>query len=305
MPIKKVDKIWMNGKLINWEDATIHVLSHVIHYGSSWFEGIRCYNTKKGSAIFRLDAHLRRLYDSAKIYRAVIPYSKKDLENAIKETILANKLKACYIRPIVFRGYGEVGVNPIGSPIDVCIAVWEWGAYLGSEALEKGIEACVSSWQRPAPNTFPTLAKAGGSYLNSQLIKLEALAGGYAEGIALDFFGMVSEGSGENIFLVRDKTVLTPPLSAALLPGVTRSVVMTIARDIGYTVVEMNIPREMLFTAEEVFFTGTAAEITPVRSVDRIDIGEGKPGPVTKDLQKAFFDVVHNGNDKYHWLSFL
>lgn len=305
MPIKKVDKIWMNGKLINWEDATIHVLSHVIHYGSSWFEGIRCYNTKKGSAIFRLDAHLRRLYDSVKIYRAVIPYSKKDLENAIKETILANKLKACYIRPIVLRGYGEVGVNPIGSPIDVSIAVWEWGAYLGSEALEKGIEACVASWQRPAPNTFPTLAKAGGNYLNSQLIKLEALAGGYAEGIALDYFGMVSEGSGENIFLVRDKTVLTPPLSAAILPGVTRSVVMTIARDIGYTVVEMNIPREMLFTAEEVFFTGTAAEITPVRSVDRIDIGEGKPGPVTKDLQKAFFDVVHNGNDKYHWLSFL
>mgnify|MGYP001574457874 CR=1 FL=1 len=205
----------------------------------------------------------------------------------------------------MFRGYGEVGVNPIGSPIDVSIAVWEWGAYLGSEALEKGIEACVASWQRPAPNTIPTLAKAGGNYLSSQLVKLEALAGGYAEGIALDFFGMVSEGSGENIFLVRDKTVLTPPLSAALLPGVTRSVVMTIARDIGYTVVEMNIPREMLFTAEEVFFTGTAAEITPVRSVDRIDIGEGKPGPVTKDLQKAFFDVVHNGNDKYHWLSFL
>lgn len=305
MPIKKVDKIWMNGKLINWEDATIHVLSHVVHYGSSWFEGIRCYNTKKGSAIFRLDAHLRRLYDSVKIYRAVIPYSKKDLEKAIKETILANKLKACYIRPIVLRGYGEVGVNPIGSPIDISIAVWEWGAYLGSEALEKGIDACVASWQRPAPNTFATLAKSGGNYLNSQLIKLEALAGGYAEGIALDYFGMVSEGSGENIFLVRDKTVLTPPLSAAILPGVTRSAVMTIARDLGYTVVEMNIPREMLFTAEEVFFTGTAAEITPVRSVDRIDIGEGKPGPVTKDIQTAFFDIVHNGNDKYHWLSFL
>lgn len=305
MPIKKTEKIWMNGKLANWENATIHVLSHVIHYGSSWFEGIRCYNTKKGSAIFRLDAHLRRLYDSVRIYRAVIPYSKKDLENAIKETILANKLKACYIRPIVFRGYGEVGVNPIGSPIDVAIAVWEWGAYLGSEALEKGIEACVASWQRPAPNTFATLAKSGGNYLNSQLIKLEALAGGYAEGIALDYFGMVSEGSGENIFLVRDKTVLTPPLSAAILPGVTRSAVMTIARDLGHTVVEMNIPREMLFTAEEVFFTGTAAEITPVRSVDRIDIGEGKPGPVTKEIQKAFFDIVHDGNDKYHWLSFL
>lgn len=295
----------MNGNLINWDDAKIHILSHVIHYGSSWFEGIRCYNTKKGSAIFRLDAHLRRLYDSCKIYRAEIPYTKQQIEQAVKETIRANNLKACYIRPIVYRGYGEVGVNPTGCPVDVSIAVWEWGAYLGSEALEKGIDVCVSSWHRAAPNTFPTIAKSGGNYLNSQLIKLEAIAGGYVEGIAMDVTGNISEGSGENIFLVRDKTIFTPPIAAALLPGVTRSSVVTLAKDLGYTVVEMTIPREMLFTAEEIFFTGTAAEITPIRSVDRIQIGEGKPGPITKDLQRAFFDVVKEGNDKHNWLNFI
>jgi branched-chain amino acid aminotransferase len=305
MPIKKVDTIWMNGKLVKWDDAKIHVLSHVIHYGSSWFEGIRCYNTQRGSAIFRLDAHLRRLYDSVKIYRAEIPYTKQQLEEAIRETIRANNLKACYIRPIVYRGYGEIGVNPLNCPIDVSIAVWEWGAYLGEEALQHGIDVCVASWQRFAPNTAPTMAKAGGNYLNSQLIKLEAIAGGYVEGIALDSFGNVSEGSGENIFLVRDKTVFTPPISAALLPGVTRSSIITLARDLGYKFVEMNIPREMLFTVDEAFFTGTAAEITPIRSVDRIPVGDGKPGPVTRDLQRAFFDVVNNGNDKYEWLSFV
>ncbi|MEK7670423.1 MAG: branched-chain amino acid transaminase, partial [Bacteroidota bacterium] len=293
MPVKKVEKIWMNGQLVNWDDAKIHILSHVIHYGSSWFEGIRCYNTAKGSAILRLDAHLRRLYDSCKIYRAEIPYNKQQLEQAIKETIHANKMKACYIRPIVYRGYGEVGVNPTGCPIEVTIAVWEWGAYLGKEALEKGIDVCVSSWHRPAPNTFPTIAKAGGNYLNSQLIKLEAVANGYVEGIALDVTGNISEGSGENIFLVRDKTLFTPPLAAALLPGVTRSCMVTLAKDLGFTVVEMTIPREMLFTVDELFFTGTAAEITPIRSVDRIPIGEGKPGPMTKEMQKVFFDVIH------------
>ncbi len=305
MPVNKVDKIWMNGKLVNWDDAKIHILSHVVHYGSSWFEGIRCYNTKKGSAIFRLDSHLRRLYDSAKIYRCEIPYTKEQLASAIKETIKANKLKACYIRPIVYRGYGEVGVNPLGSPVDVSIAVWHWGKYLGPEALEKGIDVCVSSWRRPAPDTLPTVAKSGGNYLGSQLIKLEALASGYAEGIALDAFGNVSEGSGENIFLVREKTVFTPPISAAILPGVTRSSIITIAKERGYSVVEMNIPREMLFTVEEAFFTGTAAEITPIRSVDRISVGDGKPGPVTLELQKAFFDIVLNGRDKYRWLSFV
>ena len=305
MPVKKLEKIWMNGKLVNWEDAKIHILSHVVHYGSSWFEGIRCYDTKKGSAIFRLDAHLRRLYDSAKIYRCDVPFTKQQLEDAIKETIKANGVKACYIRPIVYRGYGEVGVNPLGSPVEVTIAVWEWGKYLGPEALEKGIDVCVSSWRRPAPDTLPTIAKSGGNYLGSQLIKLEALASGYVEGIALDAFGHVSEGSGENIFLVREKTVFTPPISAAILPGVTRSSIITIAKEIGYSVVEMNIPREMLFTVEEVFFTGTAAEITPIRSVDKIPIGEGKPGPITLELQEAFFDIIRNGNDKYRWLNFV
>lgn len=303
MPVKKADVIWMNGKLVKWDDAKIHILSHVIHYGSGWFEGIRCYETKKGSAIFRLDAHLRRLYDSVKIYRSVIPYTREQLEGAIKETIRANKLKACYIRPLVYRGYGEVGVNPLGCPVDVSIAVWEWGAYLGEEALERGIDVCVASWQRPAPNTFATMAKSSGNYLNSQLIKLEAIAGGYVEGIALDFFGNVSEGSGENIFLIRDKTVFTPPLSAALLPGVTRSAIITLAKDLGYAVVEMNIPREMLFTVEEAFFSGTAAEITAIRSVDKIMVGEGKPGPVTRALQTAFFDIVRNGNDRFNWLT--
>lgn len=305
MPVKPVETIWMNGRLVPWNDAKIHILSHVIHYGSSWFEGIRCYDTKKGSAIFRLDAHLRRLYDSCKIYRAEIPYSRHEIEEAIKQTIRANHLKACYIRPIVYRGYGEVGVNPVNCPIDVAVAVWEWGAYLGPEALERGIDVGVSSWRRPAPDTLPTIAKSGGNYLNSQLIRLEAMAAGYAEGIALDVFGNVSEGSGENIFLVREKTIFTPPIAAALLPGVTRSTVVTLARELGYPIVEMNIPREMLFTVEEVFFTGTAAEITPVRSVDRITVGEGHPGPVTKEIQAAFFDVIKNGNDKFHWLSFL
>lgn len=303
MPVKKVDTIWMNGKLVKWDDAKIHILSHVVHYGSGWFEGIRCYDTKKGSAIFRLDAHLRRLYDSAKIYRSEIPYEKKDMAQAIKDTIKANNLKACYIRPLVYRGYGEVGVNPLGCPIDVAIAVWEWGAYLGDEALENGIDVCVASWQRSAPNTFATMAKSTGNYLNSQLIKLEAIAGGYVEGIALDYTGNVSEGSGENIFLVRDKTVFTPPIAAALLPGVTRSAIIAIAKDLGYPVVEMQLPREMLYTVEEVFFTGTAAEITPIRSIDKIVVGEGKPGPVTKKIQQAFFDIVKNGNDKFKWLT--
>lgn len=305
MPVKPVDTIWMNGRLVKWDDAKIHVLSHVIHYGSSWFEGIRCYDTKKGPAIFRLDAHLRRLYDSTKIYRATIPYSKTELETAIKATIKANNLRACYIRPLVYLGYGEVGVNPINSPVDVAIGVWEWGAYLGPEALEHGIDVCVSSWRRSAPDTIPTFAKAGGNYLSSQLIKLEARASGYVEGIALDSFGYVSEGSGENIFLVREKTLFTPPIASALLPGVTRSTVITLARELGYPVVEMNIPREMLYTVEEVFFTGTAAEITPVRSVDKIPVGEGHPGPITREVQAAFFDVIRNGNDKFHWLNHL
>ncbi len=295
----------MNGTLVNWDDAKIHILSHVIHYGSSWFEGIRCYETKRGPAIFRLDAHLKRLYDSTKIYRAPIPYTIKQFEEAVKETIRANKLKACYIRPIVYRGYGDVGVNPLGCPVDVAIAVWEWGAYLGGGALENGIDVTVASWQRPAPNTIPSMAKAGGNYLGSQLIKMDAVVNGFAEGVALDAAGNISEGSGENIFLVKDEVLYTPPIVASLLPGITRASVITLARDLGYQVVEANIPREMLFTCDELFFTGTAAEITPVRSVDKNVVGEGKPGPITRNLQKAFFDVVHNANDKHNWLHFV
>lgn len=305
MAVKKVDKIWMNGKLVNWDDAKIHVLSHVIHYGSSWFEGIRCYDTKRGSAIFRLDAHLRRLYDSAKMYRAQIPFTVKQFEEAVKETIRANKMKACYIRPVVYRGYGDVGVNPLNCPVDVMVAVWEWGAYLGQEALENGIDVCVSSWHRQAPNTLPAMAKAGGNYLNSQLIKMEAVLSGYTEGIALDVQGNISEGSGENLFVIRDNVIYTAPITAAILPGITRASVMTLAEDLGYKIKEMVMPREILLIADEVFFTGTAAEITPIRSVDKITVGEGKPGPITRRLQQAFFDVVHNANDKYNWLNFI
>ncbi len=305
MAIKAVDKIWMNGKLVAWKDATIHILSHVIHYGSSWFEGIRCYDTKKGSAIFRLDKHLERLYDSTKIYSAAIPYTKEQLEEAIVETILANRMKSCYIRPIVYRGYGDVGVNPLNNPVDVAIAVWEWGTYLGSEALKSGIDVCVSTWTRPAPNTLPTIAKAGGNYLNAQLIKMEALKSGYTEGIALDVFGHVSEGSGENIFMVKNGDVYTPPFTSSILPGVTRSTAMALLKEAEYRVIEAPVSREMLTIADELFFTGTAAEITPIRTVDRNVIGAGKPGPVTQDLQKRFFDIVHNGNDPCGWLRFI
>lgn len=305
MPINKVEKIWMNGKLVNWDDAKIHVLTHAMHYGSSWFEGIRCYDTKRGPAVFRLGAHLRRLYDSSKMYRAVIPYTLKQFEDAVKETIRANKMKACYIRPLAYRGYGEMGVLPLGCPVDVMIAVWDWGAYLGNDALEHGIDVCVSSWNRPAPNTIPTMSKAGGNYLNSQLIKMEAVLDGYSEGIALDTAGYISEGSGENIFLVRDNVIYTPPLISAILPGITRLSVLKLAEDAGLRVVEGIIPREMLFVADEIFFTGTAAEVTPIRSVDKMKVGEGNPGPVTKRLQQAFFDVVGNANDKYKWLDFV
>ncbi len=305
MAVKAVDKIWMNGKLVPWKDATIHILSHVVHYGSSWFEGIRCYETKKGSAIFRLDKHLERLYDSTKIYSAPIPYTKEQIEKAIVETIHANKMKSCYIRPIVYRGYGDVGVNPLNNPVDVAIAVWEWGTYLGSEALKNGIDVCVSTWTRPAPNTLPTIAKAGGNYLNAQLIKMEALRSGYTEGIALDVFGHVSEGSGENIFMVKNGDVYTPPFTSSILPGVTRSSAMSLLKDAGYRVIEAPVSREMLTIADELFFTGTAAEVTPIRTVDKNIIGDGKPGPITQAVQQRFFDVVQNGNDPRGWLKFI
>jgi len=305
MPVKKVDKIWMNGKLVNWDDAKIHVLSHVIHYGSSWFEGIRCYDTARGPAIFRLDRHLRRLFDSVRIYRTEIPYTLKELEDAVLDTVRANKMRACYIRPIVYRGYGDVGVNPLTCPVDVSIAVWEWGAYLGPEALTDGIDACVSTWNRPAPNTLPTMSKAGGNYILSQLMKVEAVQAGFKEAIALDVDGHVSEGSGENIFAVKDGTIFTPSLSSSLLPGVTRASVIQIAAEAGYSVQETSLPREMLYVADELFFTGTAVEVTPIRSVDRVKVGDGRPGPVTMKLQNTFFDIVKNGNDPYRWLQYV
>ena len=299
-------KIWMNGSLVNWADANIHIASHVIHYGSAVFEGARCYDTPKGSACFRLDAHTARLYNSAKIYRMPVPIEPAAMNAAIFDTIRANHFKACYIRPLIYRGYGEPGVSPHDSPVDVAVLCWEWGAYLGPEALEKGVDVCISSWTRAAANTFPTMAKAGANYASSQLIKMEAVADGYSEGIALDVNGFVSEGSAANIFLVRGGVIYTPPLHASVLPGITRDSIMTIARDLGYEVREELIQREALYIADELFFSGTAAEVTPIRSVDRIEVGAGKCGPITRALQRRFFEIV-NGQapDKWGWLNYL
>jgi branched-chain amino acid aminotransferase len=297
-------KIWHNGRFIRWEDATIHVLSHVVNYGSSVFEGIRCYSTPAGPAVFRLRDHVRRMADSAKIYRMDFAFSVEELGEAMLELVRVNKLGACYIRPIAFRGYGEIGVLGLKNPMEVYLACWEWGKYLGEEALAEGVDVCVSSWNRLAPNTLPSLAKAGANYMNSQLIKMEAVANGYTEGIALDHNGNVSEGSGENIFVVRDGRLHTPPLGASVLPGITRDSVLTLARELRIPVVETIIPRELLYIGDEVFFTGTAAEITPIRSIDRITIGKGKRGPVTEALQHAFFGVIDGSRpDEHSWLS--
>jgi branched-chain amino acid aminotransferase len=306
MAFTKTDKIWMNGQLINWDDAKIHVLSHVIHYGSALFEGARCYNTPKGPAIFRLKEHTDRLFNSCKIYRMEVPFTKDQVNQAIIDLIKINKLKECYIRPIVYRGYSNLGVDPTGVPIDVSIAVWPWGKYLGPEALEEGVEVGVSSWRRNAPGTMPDMAKASANYMNSQLIRLEARAHGYVEGIALDVYGHVSEGSGENIFLVRDGKLITPPYGSSILPGITRRTVIRLALDMGMTVIEELIPREALYIADEVFFTGSAAEITPIKKIDSITIGAGRRGPVTEKMQKAFFAIFeHPENDKYNWLTFV
>ena len=296
-------EIWFNGKFVPFEDAKIHVLSHVVHYGSSVFEGIRCYETAKGSAIFRLGAHIRRLINSAKIYRMPIPYSQEELEAAAVATVQRSGLRSCYIRPVVFRGLGGMGVNPMENPVESCIAVWEWGSYLGSEALEEGVDVQVSSWNRMAPNTLPSLAKAGGNYLNASLVKMDALLNGYAEGIMLSTGGYVAEGSGENLFMVRDGVIYTAPTHLAILPGITRDSVMRLVHDLGYTLKESNLPREALYIADELFFTGTAAEITPIRSVDKHTIGTGERGPVTKQLQDAFFEVVESGIDPHGWLT--
>jgi branched-chain amino acid aminotransferase len=298
--------VWMNGRLVPWKDATIHLASHVIHYGSSIFEGLRAYETPRGTAVFRLRDHIRRLYNSAKIYRMEIPYSEADFDKALVETVRANKLKSCYIRPIVYRGYNTLGVNPLPNPVDCAVLVWEWGKYLGPEAMENGVDVCVSSWWRMAPNTFPALAKAGANYMNSQLIKMEALLDGYEEGIALNIRGHISEGSGENIFLVKDGVVLTPPLSSSVLPGITRDSVMTLFREMGVRVVEETIPRELLYIADEVFFTGSAAEVTPIRSIDKIVVGNGRRGPLTEKVQKAFFEIIDGKRkDALGWLTFV
>jgi branched-chain amino acid aminotransferase len=294
----------MNGRLVAWKDATIHLASHVIHYGSSIFEGLRAYDTPRGTALFRLHDHTRRLYNSAKIYRMEIPFSQDEFNRAVIETVRANGLKSCYVRPIVYRGYNSLGVNPFPNPVDCAVLVWEWGKYLGPEAMENGVDVCVSSWWRIAPNTFPALAKAGANYMNSQLIKMEALLDGYEEGIALNIRGHISEGSGENIFLVKDGTVLTPPLSSSILPGITRESVMMLLHEMGIRCVEETIPREMLYIADEVFFTGSAAEVTPIRAIDKIVIGNNKRGPVTEKVQKAFFDVIDGKReDVHHWLT--
>ncbi len=306
MTLPKSAKIWMDGKMVDWDDAKIHVCAHVIHYGTCLFEGIRCYKTKKGSAIYRLEPHIKRLYNSSKMYRMEPEFPIEDFMEACKETVRVNKMEACYIRPVVYRGYDSLGVNPFPNPVNAFIVVWEWGKYLGPEALEQGVDVCVSSWDRIAPNTFPALAKAGANYMNSQLIKMEAIVNGYTEGIALDTNGYVSEGSGENIFLIKDNIVYTPPLGASVLPGITRNAVMDLAGDLGYKVVEQLIPREMLYISDEVFFTGTAAEISPIRSIDKIKIGEGKRGPITKELQDLFFRVLDaDVESRIDWLDFI
>lgn len=298
------EKIWHNGKFIPWNEARIHVLSHVVSYGSSVFEGIRCYATPSGPAVFRLRDHVRRMVDSAKIYRMEIPFSAEQLAEAMLELVRVNRLEACYIRPIVLRGYGEMGVHPGKNPVEVFLACWEWGKYLGDEALAQGVDVCVSSWTRMAPNTLPALSKAGGNYLNSQLIRMEAQINGYSEGIGLDEAGYVSEGSGENIFVVRDGKLLTPPLGASVLPGITRDSVIKLAESIGIPVVETLVPREMLYIADELFFTGTAAEVTPIRSVDRIVVGCGRRGPITEKLQQEFFAIINGTKpDRFGWLT--
>jgi branched-chain amino acid aminotransferase len=302
MPIKPTSKIWHNGNLIPWEQATIHVMSHVIHYGSSVFEGLRCYGQPQGSAIFRLPEHMQRMLDSAKIYRMEVNYTLEELCAGVVDLVEANGVSPCYIRPIALRGYGEMGVSPKGSPVEVYIANFPWGQYL--PGASNGVDVCVSSWNRLAPNTLPSLAKVGANYMNSQLIHMEAEVNGYVEAIALDIHGLVSEGSGENVFLVRNGVIYTPPLAHSALSGITRDSVLTIARHLGITVLEQAVSREMLYIADEVFFTGTAAEVTPIRSIDRIPVSDGKPGEITKKISEEFLGIANGLKpDRFGWLT--
>jgi branched-chain amino acid aminotransferase len=304
MAVKHFQKVWHNGEFIPWNQATIHVASHVVSYASCLFEGIRCYDTPQGPGIFRLKEHTDRLVNSCKIYRMELKFTRDQLAQAMVELVRVNNVKHCYLRPVIFRGLGEVGVSPLKNPIEIYLLAWEWGKYLGDEALRQGVDVCVSSWQRIAPNTLPAIAKASANYMNAQLVKMEALTNGYVEGISLDASGHVSEGSGENLFVVREGKIITPPLSSSILPGITRDSVITLASELGYTVIEQAISREMLYIADEVFFTGTAAEITPIRSVDRIVVGKGQPGPITLSLQERFLSIVQGqAEDKYGWLT--
>lgn len=303
MAIQETEKIWHNGKLIRWKDATLHVMSHVVHYGSSVFEGVRCYQLPTGPAIFRATEHIQRLLDSAKIYRIDVDYTREELIAGMLQVVKDNGVFPCYIRPIILRGYGEAGVNPFNSPTEVYICNYSWGKYLGADT-QQGVDVCVSSWTRIAPNTLPAMAKSGANYMNSQLIKMEAIVNGYVEGIALDTEGYVSEGSGENVFVVRNGVLLTAPLGNSVLPGITRDTVVQIARDLGIPVTEQSIPREMLYIADEVFFSGTAAEVTAIRSVDKISVGQGVMGPITKAIQKEFYAIIRGEKaDRHNWLT--
>jgi branched-chain amino acid aminotransferase len=297
-------KIWMNGTLVDWADARIHIGSHAVHYGSAVFEGARCYDTPRGAACFRLDDHVVRLLNSGRIYRMESPLDRAGWAEAIETTIRENGLKACYIRPIMYRGYSALGVNPLPCPVDTAIMVWEWEAYLGPDAQEKGVDVCVSSWNRMAPNTFPALAKSSANYANAALIKMEAVLDGYAEAIALDHSGFISEGSGQNLFLVRDGIIYTPSTTSSILPGITRDSVIIIARSLGYEVREEMLPREMLYLADEAFFVGTAVEVTPIRSIDKLVVGKGVRGPVTSAIRSAFFDILKGDvPDTHGWLT--
>jgi branched-chain amino acid aminotransferase len=296
-------KIWMNGRLVEWKDATIHIASHIVHYGSGVFEGARCYDTVSGPACFRLDAHMRRLIDSARIYRMDSPFDEQTLIEATLNLIQVNRFRACYIRPLIYRGYDSLGVNPTPCPIDVAILLWEWPAYFTKEAIEEGIDVKIATWARNAPNTTPAMAKSVANYANAQLIKMEAIADGYAEGIALDTQGNLSEGSGQNIFIVRENVIHTPPIGNSVLSGITRDSVVTLAREMGFEVREQTLPREMLYIADEVFFVGTAVEVTPIRSIDRIKVGRGRRGPVTEAIQQKFFQIVKGeAPDTHGWL---
>jgi branched-chain amino acid aminotransferase len=303
-PFAGIRFVWMNGRLLEFEKATVHVMAHAMHYGSGLFEGIRCYNTPAGPAIFRLADHLKRLENSCKVYRMQIPFSREEMTQAVFDVIRGNDLKECYIRPIVYRGFGTAGINPLKSPVDVAIAVWTWGRYLGNDAIEQGVDACVSTWRRMGNGSSPAIAKATANYLNSQLVKMEAVTNGFAEGIALDEQGYVSEGSGENIFLVLDGQLMTPPVSSSILPGITRNSILRLAEEMGIVTRREAIPRGVLYTCDEAFFTGTAVEVAPIRSVDRIPVGDGKPGAMTRRLMKEYLGITRGEiADRFGWLT--